>query len=139
MSNAVATGRLDLTTLEAKSTSSAPPKLAHPVLGTLVLNGVRVSLRSDSVDSIAKTINRFTTQTLITASVAASTLTGASTDAKAKYLILTSPEDMSVDGDSGTLATLGLTSNVTKCSTAVAASPVYVAPVAPATITSTGI
>lgn len=123
MSNAVVTGTVDLASLETKSTDAAAHKFTHKVVGNLVLNGVRVSLHSDSADHLVKTVNRWTPQSNITASVGASTSpTATSTGAKAKYLVMTSPEEMRLDGDQHTLTELGLTSCVTAASTSATAA-----------------
>lgn len=114
MSNAVVTGKTNLSSLEAHSTGSGPGKFHVPLTGALVLNGVSVSLRSNSVEAILKTINRFTPQSVVTASVTAD---------KGKHLVLTSAEDMHVDGDSQVLSALGVTSGITKVSTFVAVAP----------------
>jgi hypothetical protein len=129
MGNAVLTGTVDLATLEVTSTDAAPPKFIKLLTGDMRLNGVRVTLYSDSVDAAVKTINRFTPQTNVTASVSGSSVkappvvTAASTDPlapppappepPAKHLVLTSPETMRVtperpDGDTNLLDTLGL-------------------------------
>jgi hypothetical protein len=129
MSNAVVTGSADLTSLEAKSSGSAPSKFKNDVKGDLILNGVRVPLHADSADKLVKTVNRFTPQTEITASVAASTVAAstaasvvASSLPKPKYLCLTSPDDMTVDGDGHLLGELGLVTGVTLASTGVTAA-----------------
>jgi hypothetical protein len=117
MTNAVVTGTVDLVSLEALSTNPAlQHKFVTKLAGNMLLNGVRVSLHSDSSDTLVKTVNRFTTQSLVVASVGAST-TAKSTDAKAKYFILTCPEDMRLDGDDHVLGTLGLISGTTRAST----------------------
>jgi hypothetical protein len=68
MGNAVEIGTVDLATLEVSSSSSSP-RFAVPLHGELRLNGVMVPLWADSVDGVVKTINRFTPQTDVTASI----------------------------------------------------------------------
>lgn len=129
MGNAVVTGTVDLATLEVTSTDGKPPKLVPPVTGDLLVNGVTVSLASDTVDSVVETVNRFTPLTVVTASIGSGSteaVTAVSTDAvtaissevpEVKYLILTSPNDIRLSGDTAALDSLGLGGGVTHCST----------------------
>jgi hypothetical protein len=124
MGNAVETGTVDLATLEVSS-SGPTPLFRTPLDGELRLNGVMVPLWATSVDAVVKTINRFTPQTDVTASISggsSESTTATSSDGKTepakKYLVLTSPENMRVAGDIGIAAALGLaTGGVTLAST----------------------
>jgi hypothetical protein len=127
MGNAVVTGTVDLATLEVTSVSSADaPHFATPIDGELRLNGVMVPLRAETVDAVVNTINRFTPQTIVTASIGtgSSELSSESSTEKSsapgkKYLVLTSPEHMRVAGDIGIAAALGLeTGGLTRTSSA---------------------
>jgi len=135
MSNAVVTGTVDFTTHEVTSTDGKPPKLVPPVTGDLLVNGVNVSLASDTVDSVVQTVNRFTPLTLVTASIQGSTVT-ADSSAPVKHLVLTSPNDIRLAGDTATMDALGLGGGVTQVSTE-AAKPVTQPVTQPVTLVST--
>ncbi len=123
MGNAVVTGTVDFTTHEVTSTDGKPPKLVPPVTGDLLVNGVTVSLASDTVESVVQTVNRFTPLTVVTASIQGSTATANSTAPAVKHLVLTSPNDIRLDGDTATMDALGIGGGVTHVSTE-AAKPV---------------
>lgn len=121
MGNAVVTGTVDLAPLEVTSTDGKPQKLARPVTGDLLVNGVTVSLASDSVASIVDTVNRFARKTVVTASIGSGSTEAVTAKSSAvpevKYLVLTSPNDIRLDGDYAALNAFGLAGGVTPVST----------------------